>query len=186
MLSLQVCRGDGPVRGFPSTRGGCASGWLSGGWGLGVWRAHALTCTPPALPGPPPVWMLLLCPLPPSLLLRTWGKPRVSARFPVKPGAPRFCWIGPVCAGAAWAAGPWVGTEEPPQSVFLPSVLTSARDAEQPTVLGKHRDRVRPRLGLGRSLVSFALLSCLCFFSGKVCFFNDFLSNSKKYHEHVL
>ena len=146
----------------------------------------------------------------PLLLPLRWGKLGSSAPFPHRTPFPvkrsvLLCVRGvPVRGRPAWrvasisagsgqgssAAGarprgplsPAVGTEDPPESTFFCGPC--------PRQLRTHSGR-GPGQGCGLAwgwssvwlLTLFTLV--FVFFPGKVCVFNNFLSNSKKYHEHV-
>lgn len=103
-----------------------------------------------------------------------------------------FCWLAGGSAPALDGQGSsdsFVGTEGLSRGVFPPPLLVSTQDVAQPPVTGMRHTGARDEVAC------FGVLAFLCFlrltlvfvfFSGEVCFFNDFLPNSKKYHEHVL
>lgn len=98
-----------------------------------------------------------------------------------------FCWLkrgsGPALDGQG-SSHSFVGTEGLSRGVFPPLLLVSTQDVAQPPVTGA-RDEVAC-FGVLALLCFLHLTPVLVFFSGEVCFSNDFLPNSKKYPEHVL
>lgn len=75
---------------------------------------------------------------------------------------------------------PLVSTDLPAFSAHVRLGCKAARGCGEAPGLGAASCGV----GAWQRFLRFTLI--FVFFSGKVCFFNDFLSNSKKYHEHVL